>query len=283
MTLPSDRLVRKEHPLARGLLDYFPDALAAVAHVSHVGNQQHNPGEPLHWDKTKSTDHADCIMRHLVDRGEVDTDGLAHSAKVAWRALALLQTEIESDDPGSSPSLIINSPSPSKKMPKQGVPGPDRPRLRPELLAEGCSPQEATWIMEGITLPPNARLSLTDKRYSCPMCYISGPMRGRPALNFPAFDRVRDALVRAGYGVISPADVDRASGFDGTMSERGEVHALARQYASRDFHALKWLRGERGEAIVMLPDWAQSVGASAEMALARWLGLKILNAAAFTA
>ncbi|KAF1711076.1 hypothetical protein CSC70_03885 [Pseudoxanthomonas kalamensis DSM 18571] len=30
-----------------------------------------------------------------MQRGTVDTDGVRHSAKVAWRALALLQKEIE--------------------------------------------------------------------------------------------------------------------------------------------------------------------------------------------
>jgi hypothetical protein len=41
-------------------------------------------------------DHADCIMRHLVDRGTVDPeDGISHTTKVAWRALALLQEELE--------------------------------------------------------------------------------------------------------------------------------------------------------------------------------------------
>ncbi len=82
-------------PLARGLLDYFPAALAAVAHVSKVGNDKHNPGEDMHHARGKSMDHADCIMRHLVERGVVDTDGLRHSAKAAWRALALLQEELE--------------------------------------------------------------------------------------------------------------------------------------------------------------------------------------------
>lgn len=95
--LSADKKQRKETPMARGLLDYFPDALAEVSHVSFVGNQQHNPGQELHWAKGKSTDHADCILRHLVDRGTLDTDGLRHSAKVAWRALALLQTEIEDE------------------------------------------------------------------------------------------------------------------------------------------------------------------------------------------
>ena len=88
---------RKQRPLARGVLDYFGDALMEVAYTSFLGNQQHNPGEELHWAKEKSTDHADCILRHLKDRGTVDTDGVRHSAKVAWRALALLQIEIEKE------------------------------------------------------------------------------------------------------------------------------------------------------------------------------------------
>lgn len=97
MALPSDAKERKDVPMATGLLDYFPDALAAVAAVSKIGNDQHNPGEPLHWAREKSMDQADCIVRHLIDRGTIDTDGVRHSAKVAWRALALLQLEIEAD------------------------------------------------------------------------------------------------------------------------------------------------------------------------------------------
>ena len=88
---------RKERPLARGVLDYFPDALLEVANVSYVGNEQHNKGEPMHWAKEKSTDEADALMRHLIDRGKRDTDGLRHTAKVARRALALLQREIDAE------------------------------------------------------------------------------------------------------------------------------------------------------------------------------------------
>lgn len=95
--LPQDAAARKAVPLATGCLDYFPDALAAVAAVSKIGNEQHNPGKPLFWDRTKSTDEADCLLRHFVDRGTLDTDGVRHSAKVAWRALALLQKEIENE------------------------------------------------------------------------------------------------------------------------------------------------------------------------------------------
>lgn len=93
--LPEDSAARKTYPMAAGLLDYFPDALAAVANVSFVGNQKHNPGEDTHWARGKSMDHADCIVRHLAARGTKDRDGIRHSANLAWRALALLQEEIE--------------------------------------------------------------------------------------------------------------------------------------------------------------------------------------------
>lgn len=93
--LPTEAKARKALPVCTGVLDYFPDALAAVAEVSRIGNEQHNPGQPLHWAKEKSADHEDALIRHLMDRGKIDTDGSRHSAKVAWRALAMLQTEIE--------------------------------------------------------------------------------------------------------------------------------------------------------------------------------------------
>ena len=97
MILSADPAARKGMPITTGVLDYFPLAMAEVAKVSKAGNDQHNPGQPLHWDKTKSLDHADCIPRHLIDRGRLDSDGMRHSAKLAWRALALLQTELENE------------------------------------------------------------------------------------------------------------------------------------------------------------------------------------------
>lgn len=88
---------RKDFPIVTGVVDYFPLALMAVAEVSVKGNIQHNPGQPLGWAKEKSTDEVNTLLRHLVDRGKRDTDGTRHSAKVAWRALANLQREIEAD------------------------------------------------------------------------------------------------------------------------------------------------------------------------------------------
>ena len=93
--LPEDAKERKKYPVASGVLDYFPDAVCAVAHVSYLGNEQHNPGKPLHWDRSKSADESDALLRHFLYRGTNDSDGVPHSYKLAWRALALLQKEIE--------------------------------------------------------------------------------------------------------------------------------------------------------------------------------------------
>lgn len=89
---------RKQRPIATGVLDYFPDAISLLAYVSFVGNEQHNPGQPVHWDRSKSADEADACMRHFMQRGTEDTDGIPHTAKFAWRALALLQKEIETKE-----------------------------------------------------------------------------------------------------------------------------------------------------------------------------------------
>ena len=88
---------RKEYPVYTGVLAYFPNALKEVAKVSLAGNKQHGI-DGLKWDRSKSTDEPDALMRHLIDhaKGEVfDTDGERHLAKVCWRALAFLEKELE--------------------------------------------------------------------------------------------------------------------------------------------------------------------------------------------
>lgn len=97
MSLPTRADIRKSVPVHSGFVKYFPDAMAAVAVLSRIGNDQHNPGEPLHWAREKSTDELDALTRHLLEAGTVDVDGVPHSVKVAWRAMANLQKEIEND------------------------------------------------------------------------------------------------------------------------------------------------------------------------------------------
>ncbi len=94
---PTDATARKALPVWSGVVNYFPDALVSIAELSAIGNEQHNPGSPLHWDRSKSGDEKDALMRHLIDAGTLDTDGIRHSTKVAWRALANLQKELEAE------------------------------------------------------------------------------------------------------------------------------------------------------------------------------------------
>ena len=106
--MPTDAKARKGVPLYSGLLKYFPLALIEVAKCSQAGNDQHNGvGTPLRWDRSKSTDEADALLRHLLDHATgvpVDVDGVPHLAKVCWRSLALLQKELENERSVSSDS-----------------------------------------------------------------------------------------------------------------------------------------------------------------------------------
>lgn len=90
---------RKDIPVYTGVLKYFPNAVRYVSSVSKAGNDQHHPGNPLHWDKSKSFDHEDALVRHLIDHSHnpVDDDGILHLGKVAWRALAALETYLEDE------------------------------------------------------------------------------------------------------------------------------------------------------------------------------------------
>lgn len=94
--LSADSEERKNMPIYSGVMRYFPRALAYIAKVSKAGNDKHNPGQPLHWSKDKSNDHLDCVARHLTEAGTVDPDDdLLHDGKLAWRALANLETVLE--------------------------------------------------------------------------------------------------------------------------------------------------------------------------------------------
>jgi hypothetical protein len=98
---------RKESPVYSGVLKYFPDAMIEVSKCSYKGQQQHNPDKPLAWDRSKSGDELDALARHLLQAGTLDSDGIRHSAKVCWRALANLQKEIERD----SLKYEVNNPN----------------------------------------------------------------------------------------------------------------------------------------------------------------------------
>lgn len=91
---------RKKMPVYSGVLKYFPDALKEVSKASQAGNDQHHPDKPLHWDKTKSFDNEDALVRHLIDHSKdpMDDDGVLHLTKVCWRSLAALQIHLENNE-----------------------------------------------------------------------------------------------------------------------------------------------------------------------------------------
>lgn len=103
--MSADSATRKLMPVASGCMAYFPDALLCVSFISRVGNDKHNPGEPLHWAKDKSGDEPDAEARHMLDhfRNDPPDPGLerlgklGHLASKAWRALAHLQRACDAE------------------------------------------------------------------------------------------------------------------------------------------------------------------------------------------
>lgn len=87
--LPEDAEERKAIPIYTGFIDYFPRAIAAVSHLSLIGGIQHGQtAETLHWNRSKSGDELDAMMRHVIDK---DWE------QVAWRAMANLEKKLEMD------------------------------------------------------------------------------------------------------------------------------------------------------------------------------------------
>lgn len=98
-TEPTKAEGRKSTPVYSGVLKYFPNALKEVSKCSLAGQKQHNQGDELYWDKNKSNDNEDALVRHLIDHSSnpLDDDGVLHLAKVAWRALASLEIYLDKD------------------------------------------------------------------------------------------------------------------------------------------------------------------------------------------
>jgi hypothetical protein len=104
-------------------------------------------------------------------------------------------------------------------------------------------------------------------------------MRGIPKFNFPAFDAAAAEGRRRGFGVMSPADMDRELG----LTEDEDLESVntpenQRRFAGRDCAALLALKSESGDGIALLPGWEKSTGSIAELFLARWLKLCVVDA-----
>ena len=105
--LPDDPKERKMYPVQTGVYDYFPSAIIETSFVSYVGNDQHNPGESLHWARGKSQDEPDACARHIMEGvvrradGKLhlvkDIDGTYLLAKATWRLMAMFQKLLEQE------------------------------------------------------------------------------------------------------------------------------------------------------------------------------------------
>lgn len=137
----------------RGLMGYFPAALFEVAAHSLDSDRKHNPGSTTgpNWARGKSSDHEDCIMRHLIDAGprrsllsklplwllEKIPGSSARDAKryhlrcLAWRALALLQEDCEACGAADGVSCVRPEP-PAPALTEH----PAKTLARDALLAE---------------------------------------------------------------------------------------------------------------------------------------------------
>ncbi len=117
-----------------------------------------------------------------------------------------------------------------------------------------------------------------------PLFYITGPMRGIPFLNFPAFDMTATFARHSGLSVVNPAELDRAVGIDPVHDPESVQRAkeadpnLLGTIIKRDCEAILDMDCDRGDGMILLPGWTESVGARAEVAVALWMKLKFKRA-----
>jgi hypothetical protein len=109
-------------------------------------------------------------------------------------------------------------------------------------------------------------------------CYIAGPMRGRDDFNRAAFLAAAERLTREGWQAITPFDLNAPDGSDEVAQLTNDGPSLQRLFAQRDLDCVLSLRPENGDMIYLLPGWQESRGASAEAAVAKWVGVPIQEA-----
>jgi hypothetical protein len=97
--------------------------------------------------------------------------------------------------------------------------------------------------------------------------YLAGPMAGYPERNYPAFMRAAKALRDLGYEVYNPAEYEANERFKG-QEDRSEF-PLREAFTEYTNYILN-----RADIIALLPGYENSVGATAELSLARVVKLK---------
>lgn len=99
------------------------------------------------------------------------------------------------------------------------------------------------------------------KTKEAPLFYLCGPMTGLPGYNYDEFNRIATRLRKIGYNVVNPAE-----NFGGSATEERSLYlrAAVAQVAAAD-------------GVVVLKGWEDSRGARLEVALAREIGIPVIN------
>ncbi len=89
--------------------------------------------------------------------------------------------------------------------------------------------------------------------------YIAGPMTGYPELNFPFFNTAAKSLREQGHDAVNPAEIVTDQSADWQTCMRADIAQLV-----------------TCDAILLLPGWETSKGATLEAHIAHSLGMRLV-------
>lgn len=106
--------------------------------------------------------------------------------------------------------------------------------------------------------------------------YLAGPMRGHPEFNFPRFFALAEIVEGMGHDVFNPAHEDMKAGFNPAgLTGHEDLAELGFDLSGAYMRDLMFICNT-ADAVVVMPGWAKSKGAVAEVAVARSLDRKVL-------
>jgi len=272
----------------RGDLKPRPDLISPHAQmregmVHTLGSQKY---ELRNWEQGLPI--SECLasaQRHIEQykRGDINED---HIAQARWNLGAIIHFE-EEIKAGRLPISLDDMPKYVQQEVQMDVIPPQVQRAHDMMGLYDIFEEKAQKIPSVETpqeeMPSHPEYPTISVQQESPTFYIAGPMRGYKNLNFPAFDEAVERGRQMGYRILSPADMDREHGIDPIRNpgSGAEAEKQLKDIIQRDINAIMSLQPERGDGVAVLLGWEDSIGTQAEVALAHWLGLKVILAADF--